>query len=70
MTLYLQNPTQKDILKNQIDITGCSLPVEIDIRFDGKILWLNVGGICLVRICRTKSLLFSDQVREYMATQK
>jgi len=69
MTKYLSNPTQGEILKNQIDITGCPLSIEIDIRFDGKVLWLNVGEVCFVRICRVESIRFSDQVKEYIATQ-
>jgi hypothetical protein len=36
----------------QLDITGSETDVEITIRPDGKVLWVSMEGITVLRICR------------------
>ena len=48
------------ILDKQIDITGPDI-VEISIKEDGKVIWINVDGICACRICRIKELIIDDR---------
>lgn len=43
----------------QIDLTGPEL-VQIEIKSDGKVLWVNVDGVCVFRACRIKYLTVSD----------
>lgn len=43
-----------------LDITEPTVPVEIQIRNDGRVLWINMGGRCVVRICRIGELVVTD----------
>ena len=43
-----------------IDITAPKYPVEIAIRHDGKVLWINVDGKCVLRVCQIKALILYD----------
>lgn len=36
------------------DITAPEYPVEVEIRSDGKVLWVHVDGITVLRICQMK----------------
>jgi hypothetical protein len=40
---------------NMLDITGAKL-VEVEVSKDGKVLWVNVDGICRFRICQIEAL--------------
>ncbi len=42
------------------DITAPKQPVEIDIRFDGKVVWVNVDGRCELRICEVSAIVLKD----------
>lgn len=39
-------------LPEMLDITEPSAPVEISIRADGAVLWVNIGNRCFLRVCR------------------
>ena len=42
-------------LKNEIvDITAPAY-VEVKVREDGQVLWVNVDGVCALRICRPQN---------------
>jgi len=34
--------------------------VEIEVRADGTVVWVNIDGICRLRACRMKSLRLTD----------
>ena len=38
--------------------------VEIRIREDGKVVWVNVDGICRFRACRIENLIVNRLSRE------
>ena len=42
-----------------IDVTAPSL-VEIEIRSDGKVIWIHVDGFTLLRACRIENLEIKD----------
>jgi hypothetical protein len=42
------------------DITGAKI-VEVLIRADGKVLWINVNGFCRLRICQIEKIEINDQ---------
>lgn len=42
------------------DITAPKFPVEILIREDGKVLWINVDGVCVLRICQIQEIKLED----------
>lgn len=42
-----------------VDITGAEC-VEIDIRHDGKVIWINKDGMCVLRICQIENLEIVD----------
>ena len=35
--------------------------VEIQIRNDGKVIWINIDGACVFRACRIKELSVIDE---------
>lgn len=35
--------------------------IEVLIRADGKILWINVDGVCLLRACKIKHINIVDE---------
>lgn len=37
---------------DQIDITKPDAGVEISIKDDGTVIWINVDGICVLRVCQ------------------
>jgi hypothetical protein len=43
---------QIQIGHQMIDITNPDHRVEIQIRGDGQVIWVNVDGICRLRICQ------------------
>ena len=53
--------TRLDLLTSaQTDWTGAKV-CEISIREDGKIVWINVEGVCLLRVCRIENLVLDDR---------
>jgi hypothetical protein len=53
-------PTDVNIGEQMIDITAPEV-VEILIRDDGKVVWINVDGICRFRACQIKALIAEDK---------
>jgi len=47
-------------LPEQIDLHDSKV-VELVIRDDGKVVWVNVDGVCRLRVCRIESLVIEDQ---------
>lgn len=43
----------------QVDLTAPEL-VEVELNHDGTVLWVNVDGICRLRICRFKKIRIID----------
>ena len=49
-----------------LDVTGPTTgEVEVSIREDGRVLWVNVGGVCLLRICRIVGEVQIDDRRKH-----
>lgn len=48
-----------DIVGKQMDITGANI-VDVQIRADGTVIWVNVDGVCKLRICRIEKLTVED----------
>jgi len=42
------------------DITGANI-VEIKIRKDSKVIWVNTQDGCVLRICQIKKLIVDDE---------
>ncbi len=53
MTVSLLQPTITDLMDSFLDITDPQFPVEIKSDSRG-VLWVNVGPVCVLRICRVK----------------
>jgi hypothetical protein len=47
------------VIDATIDIAGAE-HVEVLVRDDGKNVWVNVDGVCKLRICRIKNLKIND----------
>lgn len=43
-----------------LDITNPMTEVEVEIRRDGTVLWVNIGGICRLRVCQISALILID----------
>lgn len=43
-----------------LDIIEPDYGVDISIRPDGKVVWVNVDGLCVLRICRIPRLDVDD----------
>jgi hypothetical protein len=43
-----------------VDITGPT-HVEVLLREDRSVLWINVDGICRLRICKIQNFVFNDE---------
>lgn len=55
-----REPTLKKITGAKMqDITAPEI-VEIEIRRDGKIVWINVDGVAALRACRVENLTVID----------
>lgn len=50
------NFSNDSIIGPQIDITKPDHGVEIKIKSDGKVLWVNVDGVCRLRVCMIEKL--------------
>ena len=42
------------------DMVGAEF-VEVEIRHDGKVLWINRDGVCVCRICRIDEIRVLDR---------
>lgn len=49
-----------DVINKTLDITKPEIGVEILIREDKKVIWVNVDGVCRLRICQIPELLVND----------
>jgi len=55
-----------DPITNCLDVTFAVNP-EIQIRHDGKVLWVNEGGRCLLRICRVENeIVIRDERNSFL----
>ena len=46
------------------DITGAEV-VEVKIRNDGKVLWINTDKGCVLRICQIKKIVVCDDCHNW-----
>lgn len=47
----LEYRTLRNLAQAQLDITGAK-DVEVSHNADKSVLWVNVNGVCVLRICR------------------
>ena len=52
-----------------LDITGADV-VELVIRDDGKVVWVNVNGICCLRVCKVERVVLDDRRVEEDADER
>lgn len=56
-----------------LDITAPEHGVEIEIRDDGKVIWIHVDGITALRICQVPLIVMTDhrdQGRSYSESER
>ena len=51
----LRRPTQDQLIDAGLDITGVRSQVEVRADLQRGVLWVNVDGVCVLRICRLES---------------
>lgn len=59
MSTHVVNPTLDDLIDLQLDITSPHV-VQIDVRRDKSVIWVNVDGVCVLRICQIPELILSN----------
>ncbi len=47
-----------------LELEAPEVGVEVAIRGDGGVLWVNVDGVCVLRICRIKTSIDVCDARE------
>lgn len=57
-------PTINDSPDLSLDITGTDL-VEVEVRADGTVLWVNTPFGCKLRICRIGKLVITDHRQSF-----
>ena len=51
-----------ELLKNQLDITGADIvEVVTSTNVSGGVVWVNVNGVCVLRVCRVKALTINGE---------
>lgn len=55
----LHNPTPDQIIEAFVDVTGAD-HVEVAADMPRGVLWININGVCLLRICQIKELETRD----------
>lgn len=53
--------TDNSLFGPSLDITQPEHGVEVRIRSDGKVLWVNVDGVCRLRVCMIDRLDIEDE---------
>lgn len=46
-----------------LDITAPDAGVSVGIRGDGKVVWVNIDGVCALRVCQIPHLTVDDKNR-------
>ena len=59
MTKGLLRPTVEELMDAHLDITAPAC-VDIQIKENGRVIWVNVNGVCILRICRIPCLEVQD----------
>lgn len=63
----LDGVTVQNVMDHHTDVTG-AYEVEIQTDRHRGIIWVNINGICLLRVCRIRTLKIDGQV--LMANQE
>ena len=50
----------KQLEEKTLDVTGAEA-VEFLVRRDGSVVWVNVDGRCLLRVCRIENVVVNDE---------
>jgi hypothetical protein len=56
-------------LLRQMDITAPEGEVQVQISADGKVLWVHVEGVTVLRVCRCEKITIENQ-RKKILTEK
>jgi hypothetical protein len=56
----MSDETEIHFGNQMLDITAPEI-VEVQIRSDGTVLWVNVDGVCRLRICCITNFILSDE---------
>ena len=55
MTTMLLRPSLAQLAEAHVDLTAPG-HVDVSISDDGKVIWVNVNGICVLRCCQCESI--------------
>lgn len=47
-----------------LDITAPSTNVEVELRSDGKVLWVNLEGRCVLRVCQIEGEVVGRLIKD------
>ena len=65
-TKHLIGPDAEELIGAAVDITAPNV-VEVKVRDDGRVLWVNVDGICALRVCMIPHIVIdvAGHISEY-----
>lgn len=69
MSTMLYRPTGDMLMKSALDISEVP-EAEVQIRTDGQVLWVNISGVCVLRVCRTKIVVKDDRPENMRAADE
>lgn len=60
MSTNLLSPTCEELSKAYTDIIAPVHGVDVSFSEDRRVLWINVDGVCVLRVCRIPHLEVSE----------
>jgi hypothetical protein len=54
----LDEDTFRSLTDAHVDVTGAKV---VEVEYKKKVLWVNVNGVCLLRICGIESFAFHKE---------
>ena len=55
-----QDQISEYVLQKAFDVTAPQ-HVEIKVRADGQVVWVNINGVCALRACQIQELVINDE---------
>lgn len=61
--MHLHKPSLQELADAQVDITEPEHGVDVATNHDNTVLWVNVDGVCILRVCRCPVIIINNGIR-------
>lgn len=58
---HLFEPKFEDLAEAHLDITKPLEAVEVKLDYNNMVLWINVGPVCVLRICKIPEVMVVEE---------